>query len=40
MLLNKTISLENDELKMANKELEARNETFISSYLLYEEKWN
>ena len=32
--------MENDEIKNINTELEARNETFINSYLLYEDKWN
>ena len=40
MLLNKTMQMENDQLKRFVEELEARNETFVHSYKLYEDKWS
>ena len=39
MLQNKTLSLENENSKRFNEELEARNQTLIYSAHLYEEKW-
>ncbi|EGR27778.1 hypothetical protein IMG5_189200 [Ichthyophthirius multifiliis] len=39
MLLNKTLQIENDNLKRLNIELEARNEIFVYSHNMYEEKW-
>ncbi|KAL4497999.1 hypothetical protein ABPG72_014856 [Tetrahymena utriculariae] len=39
MLLNKTLQIENENLKRFNVELESRNETLVASSQMYEEKW-
>lgn len=40
MMQNKMLQQENESLKLFNTEVEARNETLIYSYKIYEEKWN
>lgn len=37
--MNKTLMIENENLKRFNVELESRNETLIASHYAYEEKW-
>lgn len=39
MLMNKTLQIENENLKRFNLELESRNETLIASQTMYDEKW-
>lgn len=39
MLLNKTLEIDNDNFKRINEELLQRNETLVSAYKIYEEKW-
>jgi hypothetical protein len=39
MLYNKTLEIDNENLKRFKVELEARNETLVYSNNLYEERW-
>jgi hypothetical protein len=39
MLLNKTLSIQNEGLKRANDELASRNEILVNSHFMFEEKW-
>jgi len=39
MLLNKTLTIQNEGLKRTNDELAARNEILMNSHYMFEEKW-
>jgi hypothetical protein len=39
MLLNKTLTIQNEGLKRANDELASRNEILVNSHYMFEEKW-